>query len=62
MIEKTNEGYKFNTANMTEENILLIKELPEWLTNHLANEEIHIAMIRNILHCYGYTLANGKYT
>jgi hypothetical protein len=29
MIEKTNEGYKFNTDNMTEENVLLIKELPE---------------------------------
>lgn len=62
MIEKTNEGYEFDTDNITKGNEMLIQKLPEWLTDHLTIQEIHVATLRNALNCYAYTLVNGTYT
>lgn len=62
MIEKTKDGYKFDFNNISEKNTLMLNELPRWIVEDTNIYQRHIATLRQIVHCYCYTLNYGKYT
>jgi hypothetical protein len=60
MIDKNENGYRFDLDNISEKNESMLNELPQWIIEDTTTYQRHEATLRQILHCYGYTLTDDK--